>query len=332
MRIAAQAKQGFYPAAADAVKAWASHLKVGSPDKTTILEPCAGRGDAVKTLAESLGVPLSNVWACELDAGRGQQTRDNLEGATVLAPVDFNSIKCAVKSFSIAWVNPPFDDEMGGGGREETRFLTRATQLLVPGGVVGLVLPEKVFNNNYSLQRHVAAFYEQVMILAFPEHVRPFGEVIVTGVRRKEESYGTSTTTVRSMDTEFYWSVPEGHRPKFFEKGGPTEQELEGMLERSPLQRVFRGDKRGVTSTPILPLSNGHVSLLLASGQVDGVVHPEGEDPHVVRGVTKKVQYTASESSEETADGGTKHLEVRKEKIVLSVRAVDQLGNIRSFE
>ena len=96
MRYVAQAKQGFYPAAPEAVRAWAAHLRLTDADKTCLLDPCAGKGDAIKTLRDALGVPNRNVFAVELDAGRGQQLRDNLEGGIVLAPADSFQIKAQI--------------------------------------------------------------------------------------------------------------------------------------------------------------------------------------------------------------------------------------------
>lgn len=333
MRYVAQAKQGFYPAAAEAVRQWAAHLRVEDPEKTTILDPCAGRGDAIRVLGEALGLPQRNVYAVELDAGRGVELKQTLPEGVCVQPADFCQMRAQAKTFSVAWVNPPFDDELGGGGREETRFVSHALRLVVPGGIVGLVLPKTVLERSWATRELFNHWLDDVRVLEFPEEHRPYKEVVVTGKRRKEEGATQHSYTSIPMGTPMIeWPVPAGRRPSFFEKGGPTQEELQEALESSPLSKLFRTPKRAATPRPILPLSNGHVSLLLASGQVDGVVRPEGEPAHVVRGVTRKERYVAGTSTEETADGKSRTTVTTREKIVLAVRTVDEHGIIRSYE
>ena len=63
MRLAAQAKCGFYPAHPTAIRELAKHLKCRPPDPNkkydtiNILDPCAGKGMAIRDLAMGIGVP-----------------------------------------------------------------------------------------------------------------------------------------------------------------------------------------------------------------------------------------------------------------------------------
>src|SRR5262249_19523553 len=109
-----------------------------------ILDPCCGKGAALKQLADALGCPPAGVYGVELHAGRGQEAEQLLAGCRVLTRTDFMATAISPFSFSLAWVNPPFDDELGGGGRVERQFLQRATELLKPGGILCLVAPENV--------------------------------------------------------------------------------------------------------------------------------------------------------------------------------------------
>jgi hypothetical protein len=59
----------------------------------------------------------------------------------LLGPCSFEATRITRHSFSIVYLNPPFDDEFGGGGREEVKFLRQAADVLVPGGILVLVCP-----------------------------------------------------------------------------------------------------------------------------------------------------------------------------------------------
>jgi hypothetical protein len=71
--------------------------------------------------------------------------------------------------------------------------------------------------------------------------------------------------------------------------------------------------------------------LLLAAGHLDGVVRPQGEPPHVIRGTAHKVTYTASVEEIENKDGSVTTKTVQSEKIVLTVRTAEQDGTITTL-
>jgi hypothetical protein len=48
-------------------------------------------------------------------------------------------------------LNPPFDDEFGGGGREEVKFVRQAMDLLVPAGILVLVCPVNQVYGSYEM-------------------------------------------------------------------------------------------------------------------------------------------------------------------------------------
>jgi hypothetical protein len=111
----------------------------------------------------------------------------------------------------------------------------------------------------------------------------------------------------------------------------PTENELQHMLAHSPLRAHLAAPAEFGLPSPPLALGIGHVALLLASGHLDGVVHPEGHAPHVVRGTARKREYIAEESETKNDDGTVTKKTVISEKIELVGRTVDLLGNIQTF-
>jgi hypothetical protein len=80
-----------------------------------------------------------------------------------------------------------------------------------------------------------------------------------------------------------------------------------------------------------LALGIGHVALLLASGHLDGLVQPAGQSPHVVRGTSRKREYTAGVTETENPDGSTTTKTTISERIELLVRTVDITGQIQTF-
>src|SRR6202043_1380823 len=109
--------------------------------------------------------------------------RATLPDTRVLAPANFFGCRANLNSFSFIWLNPPFDDSYGGH-RVEDRFLQRATDWLMPGGVMALVCPEDVVGDHSDTRRHFATYFENCKIVPFPAPRRPFNEVVVFGHKR----------------------------------------------------------------------------------------------------------------------------------------------------
>ena len=192
MRLAAQAKMGFYPIHPHVAKLIASHLQVNEkrPDLNTIVDPCMGKGEALKVLSESLGIPEGNVHGVELDDERFAEAKKLLPGARLEGPASFFGVLCSPHSWSVAYVNPPFDDEIGGGRREEYRFLEKILIQMSPGGIMVLVCPWNVMRSDDVLD-HVASNYEDIRIYKAPDgcdengnDYRPHNEIVCIAKRR----------------------------------------------------------------------------------------------------------------------------------------------------
>lgn len=80
---------------------------------------------------------------------------------------------------------------------------------------------------------------------------------------------------------------------------------------------------------PIMPLSKGHLTLVLASGMLDGKLELES-GPVVVKAVSMKEQYQKSQHSE-MRGGITFRAVVTGEKPGLKLRVLDQNGVITEF-
>lgn len=329
MRLAAQAKLGFYPVAPEVVRLLAGRLTPPA-GPCAILDPCAGTGVAIGLFAEALGLPRESVHAIELSDNRGEACRLQLAGSRVLAPCDFLMSHASPGSFAFAWVNPPFcPDEEGGGRRLEYAFLGKVTPMLATDGILALYLPERQITSG--ITRFLLEWYADLAGLYPPE--RPYDEILIVGRKRRAAVPDVSERATRQYldSTDLSWKLPGSKAPRLFQKTGPTPAELERMVATSPLERFFDPPPPGHQGRCPLPLAKGHLALLLIAGQLNGVLAPEGEPPHVVRGIARKEQYQASCTTEETEKGSTTKT-VLSERIIPGVRVLYADGNLVTLE
>lgn len=336
MRLAAQMRGGFYPAHEKAVALAASFLCPPTEGSFAILDPCAGQGAAIRQLGELLGCPLAMTYAIELDDSRAEALRAALPEAQVLAPANFFGCRASLNSFSFIWLNPPFDDSYGGH-RVEAQFLRTATDWLMPGGVLALVCPEHVVDEYADARRHLATYYQNCTTVPFPDEHRPFNEVIVFGHKRTRPTVnqrgdnGSNSWAAATAPPGFRYHIPPGSGPGVFRMVEPTETELRRMLASSPLRTHLTVAPETALPAPPLALGIGHVALLLASGHLNGIVHPEGKRPHVVRGTARKRSFVSDVTDAVNPDGSTTTRTTISERIELVVRTVDLTGRIQTF-
>ncbi len=334
-RLMSQVKGGFYAAAPEAVAAVLERLRPPSTGICTILDPCAGEGRALVQLAEGLSaVP----YGIELSEDRAATVRDSLPEGQALAPADFLRTAISYRTFSIAYVNPPYDYATDGEGRVETQFIERAASLLVDGGVLALVCPEDVASS-YATAEFFEERFERVSAMPFPEEVRNYKETVILGCKRRQPvqvGYGRHDWEwlAKRMDTHVVYRLPPGTRPKTFRKSEPTDTELARLVAQSPLRfHIERpADKAGHRPRPPMSPGIGHRAMLLASGPIDGLICPSDEPPHVIRGTAAKDSYVASCDTNEDDQGNVTTRTVISEKPRLVIRVLDAQGNITNLE
>jgi len=81
-------------------------------------------------------------YGVELDAGRAEQAR--AKGMEVIHGNCFD-VQCPVESFSLIYLNPPYDFEIGEekSQRMEKLFLEHVHRWLIRGGILVFVVPAK---------------------------------------------------------------------------------------------------------------------------------------------------------------------------------------------
>ncbi len=261
-------------------------------------------------LPRALVFPWTTSYAVELNARRAAIIAEHYPEVRLLGPCSFEATRITRHSFSLVYLNPPFDDEFGGGGREETSFLRQAVDLLVPGGILVLVCPVSQVYGKSRMCELLDTWFDQLELFLFPDHCRKYNECVVFGRRRKtaltdelifEEGILTNrgirrcsaapiAKLARLGEPQFLrwryaepdiasrkseldtWELPFSVAPKRFEKTALTEEELERELARSPLHDALRQRTLSPLKRPPLSLNKGHTSLLLMTGMLDGYV------------------------------------------------------------
>ena len=191
MRLAAQAKGGFYPTP-DGVVDMIADMIGAAPgyyhhDQETlrILDPCCGAGDAIDRLANRIhrsnAVPVE-TYGVELHRERSQKARQRLH--RVLA-TDLFRTAIANGAFSVLYLNPPYDFD-GEQKRTEHAFLTYTTRYLAERGLLVFIVPRRRLAVS---ARYLSTHYGGIRCWAFPQPEREvFDQVVLMGHRKEDPS------------------------------------------------------------------------------------------------------------------------------------------------
>lgn len=316
MRNQGRIRLGYYPLPTAEAERIAGHL-VAPAGEYTALDPCAGCGTALSVIT---GGHQAQRCGIELDAYRAE------ESAKVLTQViqgNCFDIHCAVESFSLLYLNPPYDFEVGESQnqRMEALFLEHVFRWLKPGGVLVMVIPgARLADCGEVLAVHFRD--KTVYRLSAPESVK-YRQVAVFGVRRtnqergrgKDSDVGQARRKLVEMaghyerlpalpeTPERTYAIPESGPAHLVQRGIPLDQ-VEDLLANSAgyrqAKRICFAPGARATGRPLTPLHGGHVGLLATSGLLNGVFG-SGEQRHVACWESVKVV----DRFEEVEDGVT---------------------------
>ena len=187
MRLAAQAKGGFYPTPPRVVDLIAGLIRVPAGyyhrnrESVRILDPCCGAGEAAAQLAQRLGgtnsLPIE-TYGVELHRDRAELAGGRLDRALA---ADLFQTSIANGAFGLALVNPPYDWDQEDK-RVEHAFLTACTRYLADGGLLVFIVPKHRLAVS---ARFLASHYGRMRCWAFPDPEREvFDQVALMGYRK----------------------------------------------------------------------------------------------------------------------------------------------------
>ena len=314
MRSIARQKLGYFPLSKTEAERIRSFLSFPS-EAASILDPCAGTGEALVLVTAGA---MTARYAIELDAFRADEAAKIIDH--VIQGNCFD-VHCAVESFSVLYLNPPYDHEISEGrnARMERLFLEHTYRWLKPGGVLILVIP----GNRLSECTDVLAAHfrdKAIYRLSEPESVR-YNQIVLFGVRRtrrereqlKDWDVQRAKTKLMGLARDYHdlpvlsdqadrqFAVPESGPAQLIHRGLPldaVEDILPASIAHRQAGRILFAPEVRATGRPLTPLHGGHVGLLTTSGLLNGIFG-EGPDLHVARWESVKVTDRFEETDED---------------------------------
>ena len=316
MRLAGRERLGFYPLPIPEAERIRRFLRL--PDQQcSVLDPCIGDGAAFAEITFDKRVLRYGV---ELDAGRAEQAR--LKGFEVIHGNCFD-VQCPVESFSLIYLNPPYDFEIGEekSQRMEKLFLEHVHRWLIRGGILVFVVPAKRITDCAALLSR--DFRDaRVYRLTETESAR-YKQVVLLGVRRTRQerdrlqdreiiqaqlwlsSLETKLEELPALPAEpdHQYAAPPSGTVSLVHRGLPLDL-IEDLLPKSSAYRqasaILFARQADVTGRPLTPLHGGHVGLLCTAGMLNGIFG-DGEARHIAHWQSVKLV----DKSEEEEDGKT---------------------------
>jgi hypothetical protein len=243
-----------------------------------------GQGVALNLITQGADVRRYGV---ELDAERALAA-----SATGIETIQGNTFDAVAKpeSFSLLYLNPPYDSEIGsiGNSRMERLFLEHTFRWLVMEGVLVLVIPfERLHECSGMLSSHFARL--NIFRMTNEESVR-FRQIAVLGVRRNVRGAAVEEARRQLQRISPYGSfqalpelVPGACEPYFVPPTGEAALSYRGLPydlleDLLPLSGAWKQTlpflmprEDVATGRPITPLHGGHVGLLCTAGLLNGV-------------------------------------------------------------
>ena len=175
-RSVARLKMGYFPLPAAEARNIRSLLSFCGP--CSVIDPCAGKGTALNLI--TAGAPVLR-FGVELDTGRAEEAAKS--GIRMIQGNVFDA-QAKVESFSMLYLNPPYDSEINltGNRRLERLFLEHTHHWLVQHGVLVFVIPFEQLSDCAAI---LSANFTRVSVFRMTdaESVR-FRQIVVFGVRR----------------------------------------------------------------------------------------------------------------------------------------------------
>ncbi len=337
--------------ASDATSAPASPLR--------LLDPCCGEGSALMFLQEALQAAgaAAHSFGVDVDEERAWHAKSVLG---TVAHADIHDVRITERSMGLLFLNPPYGDLVTdqvrsgdlkqGRERHEKVFCRRSFNLLQPGGILVLVLPFYVLDTELSTL--IARHFERVEVFISAEQA--FKQCVLFGVKRRP---GTPPAALINRLVAFgegqdqvelpeHWAgnpylVPAPKAAEEFQfsvlrlDARQLAGELDAGLGKATLWPRFdllmRPPSREA-KPPLRAMTDWHLALALAAGQISGVVTGQSGRRLLIKGRTHKAKDTQV-LRETSADGSVSETRVLTDKFITVIRGIDltpgpELGQI----
>ena len=316
MRIQGRIRMGYFPLPLKDAQRIRGCLAYPASAFSAI-DPCIGDGAAFRTITET---SQAHRYGIELDAYRAEQASAVVDE---IIHGDCLDVHCPIESYSLLFLNPPFDWISGENRSERTEgvFLAHTYRWLRPGGVLILVasadrvkecshILASQFKDTrvYRLIEPEAVRYREVVVLATRRNRREREQLrddVIVNRRAQFTSIGhqyEQLAVIADSSASSYVVPVSGPAPWQY-RGLPLD-EIEDLLPKSAAYRQASSTlfcpPREIHGRPLTPLHSGHVALLAVSSMLDGIFG-SGENQHISAWRSIKV----TDRTEEVEEDGT---------------------------
>jgi Uncharacterised methyltransferase family (DUF6094) len=339
-------KNGYFPTDAITLERILDALDIVG-DTLRVFDPCCGEGTAlaeVKHHLTSCGAAVDAV-GVDFDSTRAWHAKELLD---VAVHADIHDVMISQRSFGLLFLNPPYgevvSDKAGTGDRAkgdrlEKVFSRRTFQSVQFGGVLVLIVPIYVIDEEFATL--IARNFERVEIYRAPE--ARFKQCVIFGTKRRSDHPNPAVIKrlVAANLEGLIEELPEtwSKEPYCIPQATPREtfslaslridarqlSQEANRLRKSTLWPRFHltfGLKVEAVRRPLSDLSQWHLALALAAGQINGFVRSKTGRTLLIKGDTFKEKRVTVEQQFE-GDGGVKETRIATDRFVPTIRAID---------
>lgn len=340
---------------------------ITAPHGGRVLDPCAGEGVALATLAEKLGLDPFGV---ELHEGRAKAARETVNQliATRIAKDEsdttastttrilhdsYLSLVTSRGGYNLLYVNPPYDHD-DEDGRLEYQWLVHTRSWLQPGGLLIWVVPQHMLRFRKAT-RYILSWYDRVQVYRFPDDTYDqFRQIVLFGVHRPKavtpdgkmveklaqlavgkEMLAPLTAAPEPVYTLLSLAVKKGQfkfRSHFVDPADALAEAWQLGASAKPAWREHLDpDSAHVTLRPLTPLKIGHMNSVIAAGHLNNQVLADGDERLLIKGRNYKVT-RAEEFEEPLPDGRTRVTHLETESVVTDITTIDTTGLVTSYK
>lgn len=314
-----------------------------------LCDPCCGEGGALMFLQEALQAAgaVAHSFGVDVDEERAWHAKGVLG---TVAHADIHDVRISERSMGLLFLNPPYGDLVAdqvrsgdskqGRERHEKVFCRRTFNLLQPGGVLILVVPFYVLDAELSTL--IARHFERVEVFISAEQA--FKQCVLLGVKRRPAAppvalvnrlvaFGQGEDQVELPE---HWAgdpyvIPAPKATEDFQfavvrlDARQLAAELDGGLAKASLwprfELLMRPPSRAA-KRPLRAMTDWHLALALAAGQISGVVTGQTGRRLLIKGRTHKSK-DAQVLRETAADGTVNETRVLTDKFITVIRGID---------
>ncbi|WP_244201171.1 DUF6094 domain-containing protein [Paraburkholderia rhynchosiae] len=341
-------KNGYFPTDAVTLGRIIPALALVDPDRPVrLLDPCCGEGAALHELKDALGRQSATpdairTFGVEYDRERAWHAKDVLE---TVAHTDIQDMFITARSMGLLFLNPPYGDVVSDkaqtGERQPDRleklFYLKAVPWLAFGGVLVLIVPYYVMDREFATM--IARNFTRVEVFLAPDQT--FKQLVLFGVKRRADGVDTALAArlTRISDGELppeqpeTWTahpycIPSAAGEQVFMSTRIDAPQLEHELQRLqhatlwPQFAAMFAAKAVTPRRPLRDLSDWHLALALAAGQITGVVTGVDGTRLLIRGDTIK-QKEQEVQIEETDKGDIRTTILMRDRFVPTIAGID---------